>query len=209
MTPFDRLDAIAAPMPLANVDTDKILAGRFLKTIAREGLGAVLFSSLREDPGFILNRTPWNKASILIALDNFGCGSSREHAPWALLDFGIRCIIAPTIADIFYTNCCKNGILPIMLPRTDISRLMELASEAATARMSVDLEAQTILTTDGVVLGFAIDPKRKLDLLAGADEITQTTLLSDAISAFEAEAGRRRPWLKPPSFTPSFFDGIG
>lgn len=195
MKAFTRLDAIAAPLPIANVDTDKILAARFLKTIRREGLGSALFSTLREDEAFVLNRTPWRNAGILIALDNFGCGSSREHAPWALLDFGIRCIIAPSIADIFYNNCFKNGILPIVLPKADVDRLMALASDPAACRMEVDLEKQAISDHTGMVMTFEIDPKRKQDLLEGADEIARSLELAPAIAAFEGKRRHELPWF--------------
>src|SRR5258707_4917 len=144
MTPFNKLDAIAAPLALSNIDTDKIIAARYLKTISRNGLGEGLFSSLREDPPFILNREPWSRSEILIALQNFGCGSSREHAPWALLDFGIRCVIAASIADIFYNNCFKNGILPIVLELDVVERLLTVAADAETSRMVVDLRTRTI-----------------------------------------------------------------
>lgn len=195
MEPFTHIDAIAAPLPLANVDTDKILAGRFLKTITRKGLGDKLFWSLRQDPGFVLNAAPWDKAGIVIALDNFGCGSSREHAPWALLDFGIRCIIAPRIADIFYNNCFKNGILPVILPQAQIDRLMALASDPATARMTVDLVAQTVASADGVVESFQVDARRKSDLIGGVDEIGRSLGHAPAIDSFEVEHRREQPWI--------------
>lgn len=195
MQPFVRLDAIAAPLPIANVDTDKILAGRFLKTITREGLGEKLFWSLRQDAGFVLNRAPWNRAGILIAFDNFGCGSSREHAPWALLDFGIRCVIAPSIADIFYNNCFKNGILPIVLPEAQVQQLMKCASDPVSARMSVDLMAQTIALADSGCLAFEIDAMRRAGLLEGLDEIDGTLGREGEISAFEARQNAVSPWL--------------
>ena len=194
MTPFIHLEAVAAPLPLANVDTDKILAARFLKTIKREGLGDALFSTLRENAAFVLNRHPWSRAGILIALDNFGCGSSREHAPWALLDFGIRCIIAPSIADIFYNNCFKNGILPIILPQDQIGRLMEAASHADTAQMVVDLPSQTVVAA-GEHYGFDINPARKQDLLGGIDEIARSMGFDNAICTFEADHARSQPWI--------------
>ncbi|WP_179506183.1 MULTISPECIES: 3-isopropylmalate dehydratase small subunit [unclassified Sphingomonas] len=195
MTPFTTLDAVAAPLPLSNIDTDKILPARFLKTISRIGLGAALFSTLRVEPGFVLNVVPWNSAGILIALENFGCGSSREHAPWALLDFGIRCIIAPSIADIFYNNCFKNGILPIVLPSDHIEALMCLASEPATARMRISLEAQTVTTLVDSKFFFDVDAGRKKDLLAGIDEIGRSLKLMPEIDSFEAERRAQAPWF--------------
>ncbi|QTH20921.1 3-isopropylmalate dehydratase small subunit [Rhizorhabdus wittichii] len=194
MQPFTRLDAIAAPLPVANVDTDKILAGRFLKTTTREGLGDKLFWALRRDPGFVLNRAPWDRAGMLIARDNFGCGSSREHAPWALLDFGISCVVAPSFADIFYNNCFKNGLLPIVLPEAEVERLLRLAADPATARMTVDLPAQTIAAGDAVIR-FAIDPRRKQDLIEGIDEIAATLAHGDAIARFEARTAAAMPWV--------------
>ncbi|WP_340314924.1 3-isopropylmalate dehydratase small subunit [Rhizorhabdus argentea] len=195
MKPFINLDAVAAPLPLANVDTDKILAGRFLKTISREGLGDKLFWSLRQDPGFVLNQLPWRNAGILITLDNFGCGSSREHAPWALLDFGIRCIIAPRFADIFYNNCFKNGILPIMLSETTVDRLMAIASDPETARMSINLVDQTIQSAAGVMT-FDVDAGRKADMIGGIDEISRSLDQRSAIDAFEAQYFQDQPWLR-------------
>ncbi|ABQ68674.1 MULTISPECIES: 3-isopropylmalate dehydratase small subunit [Sphingomonadales] len=195
MQPFTRLDAIAAPLPVANVDTDKILAGRFLKTTTREGLGDKLFWALRRDPGFVLNRAPWDRAGMLIARDNFGCGSSREHAPWALLDFGISCVVAPSFADIFYNNCFKNGLLPIVLPEAEVERLLRLAADPATARMTVDLPAQTIAAGDAVIR-FAIDPRRKQDLVEGIDEIAATLAHGDAIARFEARTAAAMPWVE-------------
>lgn len=196
MQPFTTLTAVAAPLPVSNVDTDKILAGRFLKTITREGLGDKLFWTLRQDAGFVLNRAPWDKAGLLIARDNFGCGSSREHAPWALLDFGIRCIIAPSIADIFYNNCFKNGILPITLPDTEVERLMRLASDSATARMTVDLPGQFVDSADGCRSAFTIDPMRKADLVQGIDEIGRSLTESAAISAFEGHQAQSCVWIQ-------------
>lgn len=195
MQPFTSLDAIAAPLPLANVDTDKILAGRYLKTITREGLGDKLFWSLRQEPDFVLNCAPWNNAGILVTLDNFGCGSSREHAPWALLDFGIRCIIAPSIADIFYNNCFKNGILPVVLPSEHVRHLIDLASNPATARMTVDLVTQTVAPADGSIIVFNVDTRRKEDLLNGVDEISRAIGEEVKISAFEARRQSERPWV--------------
>src|SRR5512137_1187890 len=167
MQAFTTLTGIAAPLPQANVDTDKIIPARFLKTIARTGLGKSLFANIRykddgkENPDFILNQEPYRKAEILVAHENFGCGSSREHAPWALLDFGIRCVIAPSFADIFYNNCFKNGILPIALPKRIVDQLMDDAKKGANARLTVDLAAQTIERPDGEKVHFEIDAFRK------------------------------------------------
>lgn len=191
LTPFLTLAAIAAPLPVANVDTDKILAGRFLKTITRTGLGKALFSAIRYDefggerPEFILNRDPWRQAGILITGDNFGCGSSREHAPWALLDFGIRCIIAPSFADIFYNNCFKNGILPILLEPNIVRGLWANAACPAEALMVVDLPSQTIRCKNGDSFAFEIDADRKAALLTGRDEIAETMLSRRSIADWE------------------------
>jgi len=199
MTPFTRLDAIAAALPIANVDTDKILPGRFLKTISRQGLGTALFADLRKDPGFILNRTPWQAAQILITLDNFGCGSSREHAPWALLDFGFRCIVAAGFADIFHTNCLKNGILPIVLPPADVDRLLAAATTAETARMRIDLPLQTIGFGESSLLHFEIDAGSKADLIAGLDELSTSLKLLPEVVRFEQARAEAEPWIKPVS----------
>lgn len=204
MRSFTRLEAIAAAFPEANIDTDKILAGRFLKTIRREGLGRFLFHSMRFDEegreraGFILNRAPWREAGILIALDNFGCGSSREHAPWALADFGIRAIVAPSFADIFRNNCRKNGILPIELDRDHVTRLIALASDPACARMTIDLAAQT-LATEGMIFHFSIAPEEKQQLLLGLDEISESEAYLEQIAAFERAADYACPSI-PPGF---------
>jgi len=196
MQALSTLDAIAAALPIANVDTDKILPARFLKTITREGLGDKLFWSLRQDPGFMLNRAPWDQAGILIALDNFGCGSSREHAPWALLDFGIRCIIAPSIADIFHNNCFKNGILPIVLPHDAVTMLIDLASQPQTARLRINLPDQCIATTVAdQVIRFDVDAKRKADLIEGVDEIARTLGYSAAIGQHQRRRHALQPWL--------------
>ena len=195
MTPFDRLTGVAASLPLANIDTDKILAGRFLKTTSRAGLGVHLFQSMRyeadgrERGDFILNRAPWRESSILIAGDNFGCGSSREHAPWALLDFGIRCIIAPSFADIFYNNCFKNGILPVVLETDRIHTLSRDADDPDRATMTVDLPSQRVLRFNGEASTFEIDPDRKQALLEGSDEITQSMAAMGAVRAWEARTG--------------------
>lgn len=197
---FTTLTGIAAGLPLANVDTDKILSGRFLKTITREGLGEKLFFSLRYDdaghekPDFVLNRKPWRHAGILIALDNFGCGSSREHAPWALADFGIRCVIAPSFADIFYNNCFKNGILPIVLDAAVVAELLDAAGDPSSARLRIDLPAQTITLADGRTIAFALVPERKQALLQGLDEVGASLLRERDIALWE----RQRVLVAPP-----------
>ncbi|MFQ3623195.1 MAG: 3-isopropylmalate dehydratase small subunit [Acetobacteraceae bacterium] len=200
MQPFTTLTAIAAPLPLPNIDTDKIIPARFLKTIRRSGLGANLFDAMRyradgsEDPDFVLNREPYRRAGILIAGPNFGCGSSREHAPWALLDFGIRCVIAPGFADIFHNNCFKNGILPIRLPQETCDALTEDASLGANARLTVDLERQVVVRPNGEEIHFDIDPFRKHCLLNGLDDIGQTLVHADRIDAYEAKRRAAEPW---------------
>ena len=199
MQPFTVLTGIAAPMPLQNVDTDKIIPARFLKTIKRSGLGVHLFDGLRYDaegrerPEFVLNQPPYREAEILIAHENFGCGSSREHAPWALLDFGIRCVIAPSFADIFFNNSFKNGVLPIVLPRAVCDALMEDAGMGANARLTVDLARQVVVRPNGEEIAFEIEPLRKHLLLNGLDDIGQTLQHSDAITAFEARVAAA-PW---------------
>ncbi len=201
MTPFTTLTAVAAPLPMANVDTDKIIPARFLKTIKRTGLGRNLFDGLRyapdggERPDFVLNQEPYRKAEILIAHENFGCGSSREHAPWALLDFGIRCVIAPDFADIFHNNCFKNGILPIRLPREVCDMLMEDARLGANARLSVDLERQVVVRPNGEEIRFEVDPLRRHLLLNGLDDIGQTMARAPAIDAYEARRAAEKPWM--------------
>lgn len=196
---FVHLSAIAAPLPLANVDTDKILAARFLKTISRDGLGSHLFSTMRyddtgsENPDFILNRSPWRDTGILIALDNFGCGSSREHAPWTLLDFGIRAIIAPSFADIFFNNCFKNFILPIVLDRSVIDVLLTDAGDAARCRMMIDLPAQTLTRFNGHSIEFEIEPERKEGLLHGIDEIAASLRHLPDIERWEHRTKRIAP----------------
>ncbi|SDD97915.1 3-isopropylmalate dehydratase small subunit [Rhodospira trueperi] len=201
MEPFVHLTGVAAPMPIVNVDTDMIIPKQFLKTIKRTGLGKSLFHEMRYDddgaekPDFVLNQPAYRKASILVAGDNFGCGSSREHAPWALLDFGIRCVIAPSFADIFYNNCFKNGILPIRLPQEDVDKLMDDASRGANATVTVDLEAQEIRGPDGGVVRFDIDPFRKHCLLNGLDDIGLTLEKEADITAFEDRRAQQFPWL--------------
>ena len=201
MKPFTTLTGIAAPLPLANVDTDKLIPSRFLKTIKRTGLGKNLLDPLRFDtegreiPDFVLNREPYRHAEILIAFENFGCGSSREHAPWALLDFGISCVIAPDFADIFYNNCFKNGILPITLPHVVCEQLMQDAAMGPNARVTVDLERQVVVRPNGEEISFDIDPFRKHLLLNGLDDIGQTMQRAASIDDFEARKQDRQPWM--------------
>jgi 3-isopropylmalate/(R)-2-methylmalate dehydratase small subunit len=198
---FDRLSGVAAPLAMINVDTDMIIPKQFLKTIERKGLGKHLFDEMRYTPegdeiaDFVLNRPAYRNAKILVAGANFGCGSSREHAPWALMDFGIRCVIAPSFADIFYNNCFKNGILPIVLPQEKIDLLMDDASRGANAIVSIDLEAQEIRGPDGGVVKFEIGPFRKQCLLNGWDDIGLTLRDESAISDFEAKRSLAQPWL--------------
>ena len=200
MQPFTTLTGIAAPLPIPNVDTDKIIPARFLKTIKRSGLGKNLFDAMRyradgsENPDFILNQEPYRHAEILIAGPNFGCGSSREHAPWALLDFGIRCVIAPDFADIFHNNCFKNGILPIRLPQEICDALMQDAKLGANARLTVDLERQVVVRPNGEEIRFEIDPFRKHCLLHGLDDIGQTMAHAPKIDAYEAKRRAAEPW---------------
>jgi 3-isopropylmalate/(R)-2-methylmalate dehydratase small subunit len=200
MDKFTTLTGVAAPLPLINVDTDMIIPKQFLKTIKRTGLGKNLFDEMRYDQDgneiadFVLNRPAYRNAKILVAGENFGCGSSREHAPWALLDFGIRCVIAPSFADIFFNNCFKNGILPIVLPQADMDRLMDDANRGSNAVVTVDLENQTIHGPDGGTIGFEVDPFRKHCLLNGLDDIGLTLQKEAAIDAFEAEYATRAPW---------------
>jgi 3-isopropylmalate/(R)-2-methylmalate dehydratase small subunit len=201
MQKFTQLTGVAAPLDLINVDTDMIIPKQFLKTIERTGLGKALFYELRfdedgsEKADFVLNRPAWRKAQILVAGKNFGCGSSREHAPWALLDFGIRCVIAPSFADIFYNNCFKNGILPIALPQEEVDKLMDDARRGSNATVSIDLERQEIRGPDGGLIRFDIDPFRKHCLLNGLDDIGLTLEKSAAIDAFEKSREASRPWL--------------
>ena len=200
MDKFTTLTGVAAPLPITNIDTDMIIPKQFLKTIKRTGLGKSLFFEMRYDetgkpnPDFVLNQPSWQNAQILVAGDNFGCGSSREHAPWALLDFGIRCVISTSFADIFYNNCFKNGILPIKLPQEDVDKLMDDARRGANATITVDLEAQEIKGPDGGVIKFDIDPFRKHCLLNGLDDIGLTLEKQDAISAYESKLAESRPW---------------
>ncbi len=201
MDKFTQLTGIAAPLPLINVDTDMIIPKQFLKTIKRSGLGRNLFDEMRYDtdgneiPDFVLNKPAYRDAQILVAGENFGCGSSREHAPWALLDFGIRCVIAPSYADIFFNNCFKNGILPIELPQEQVDALMKDAEKGANARVTVDLEAQTVTASDGTVFRFEVDPFRKHCLLNGLDDIGLSLEKAAFIEGFEAKAAQARPWV--------------
>ncbi|WP_146584720.1 3-isopropylmalate dehydratase small subunit [Puniceibacterium confluentis] len=201
MDKFDKLTGIAAPLDLINVDTDMIIPKQFLKTIKRSGLGVNLFDEMRYDddrneiPTFVLNKPQYRDAQIIVAGDNFGCGSSREHAPWAIKDFGISCVIAPSFADIFYNNCFKNGILPIALPQEQIDVLMKDAEKGANARMQVDLEAQTITTSDGEVFSFDVDAFKKHCLMNGLDDIGLTMEKAAAIDTFEKAAAQSRPWV--------------
>lgn len=200
MDKFTTLSGIAAPLHLVNVDTDMIIPKQYLKTIKRTGLGTGLFSELRykddgsDNPDFVLNKPSYKGASILIAGDNFGCGSSREHAPWALLDFGIRCVISTSFADIFYNNCFKNGILPIVVTPEQLEALFDDASRGANARVTVDLESQTITGPDGGTISFDIDPFRKHCLLNGLDDIGLTQVKADKIATYESKLAEERPW---------------
>ena len=200
MDKFTTLTGIAAPMPLVNIDTDMIIPKQFLKTIQRSGLGKNLFDEMRytqdgqEIPDFVLNQPAYRKAEIIVAGDNFGCGSSREHAPWALLDFGIRCVISTSFADIFFNNCFKNGILPIVMPADVVEVLMADARKGANARMTVDLEAQKVTTSDGQVFSFDVDSHRKHCLLNGLDDIGLTLEKVSAIDSFEAKYATQHPW---------------
>jgi len=200
MEKFQKLSGIAAPMPLVNVDTDMIIPKVFLKTIKRSGLGVNLFDEMRYDrqgneiPDFVLNKPQYRDAQILVAGDNFGCGSSREHAPWAIADFGIKCVISTSFADIFFNNCFKNGILPIVLPQEQVDMLMKDAEKGANARMEVDLEEQTITTSDGEVIKFDVDAFKKHCLLNGLDDIGLTMEKATAIDAYEERAKQSFPW---------------
>jgi 3-isopropylmalate/(R)-2-methylmalate dehydratase small subunit len=200
MEKFTQLTGVAAPLPIINLDTDKIFPAIYLKTIKRTGLSQWLFQEIRfrpdgsENPDFVLNQAPYRNAKILIGADNFGCGSSREHAPWALLDFGIRCVIAPSFADIFYNNCFKNGILPITLPKEIVDELMEDAKKGANAVMTIDLETQTITRPDGEKVHFELDAFRKHCLLNGLDDIGLTEQKGAEIGSYEERARLARPW---------------
>jgi len=201
MEKFTKLSGIAAPMPIRNVDTDMIIPKQFLKTIKRTGLGKNLFDEMRytpdgkEIPDFVLNKPQYRKAQILVAGDNFGCGSSREHAPWALADFGIRCIISTSFADIFYNNCFKNGILPIKVSKEDVAKLMDDAERGANAVVSIDLETQEIKGPDGGCIKFEVDAFRKHCLLNGLDDIGLTMQKKESMDSFEAKNKLSQPWL--------------
>jgi len=201
MDKFTQLTGVAAPLDIRNIDTDMLIPKQYLKTIKRTGLGTALFSEMRynedgsENPDFVLNKPAYRAAKIIVAGENFGCGSSREHAPWALLDFGIRCVVATSFADIFYNNCFKNGILPVVLPQDDIDKLMDDAIRGANAVITVDLETQSITGPDGGTISFDIDPYRKHCLLNGLDDIALSLEKRPAIDAYEKKAAEDRPWL--------------
>jgi 3-isopropylmalate/(R)-2-methylmalate dehydratase small subunit len=201
MQKFTELTAVAAPLPIMNVDTDMIIPKDYLKTIKRTGLSKGLFAEMRfnedgsENPDFVLNKPAYRKAQIIVAGDNFGCGSSREHAPWALLDYGIRCVISTSFADIFYNNCFNNGILPAIVSKEDIDKLMDDAGRGANATLTVDLVNQRIYGPDGGSVSFQIDPARKEKLLSGLDDIGLTMAKNPSISTYEAKAGSERPWV--------------
>jgi 3-isopropylmalate/(R)-2-methylmalate dehydratase small subunit len=201
MDKFTTLTAVAAPLPIVNVDTDMIIPKQYLKTILRTGLGKGLFSEMRykddgsENPDFVLNKPAYRKAKILVAGDNFGCGSSREHAPWALKDFGISCVISTSFADIFYTNCFQNGLLPVVVSPEDLEKLMDDASRGANATVTIDLEAQEIRGADGGVVHFDIDPFRKHCMLNGLDGVGLTLEKAPQIDAYESKHQAERPWV--------------
>jgi 3-isopropylmalate dehydratase/3-isopropylmalate/(R)-2-methylmalate dehydratase small subunit len=201
MKPFTRLDAKAVPLPLANIDTDQIIPKQFLKTVEREGLGKGLFYDLRFDgdgrerPDFVLNQAAYKGCGVLVAGDNFGCGSSREHAPWALLDFGIGCVISTSFADIFYNNCFQNGLLPVALDAEAVQALMDEA-KGGNHLVTVDLEAQTVVSPSGRSFGFEIDPTRKAKMLKGLDSIGETLQAAAAIDVFESRRALAQPWLE-------------
>ena len=200
MEKFTTLTGVAAPMPIVNIDTDMIIPKQFLKTIKRTGLGSALFHEMRtnddgsENSNFVLNKPAYKDAKILIAGDNFGCGSSREHAPWALLDFGIRCVISTSYADIFYNNCFKNGILPIQVSEDELEKLLDDASRGSNSTLTVDLEAQVIKGPDGGEIAFEIDAFRKHCLLNGLDDIGLTLVKNASIDTFEGKLASDRPW---------------
>jgi 3-isopropylmalate/(R)-2-methylmalate dehydratase small subunit len=201
MDKFTTLTAVAAPMPIVNVDTDMIIPKQYLKTIKRTGLGSALFSEMRykddgsENPDFVLNKPAYRDAKIIVAGDNFGCGSSREHAPWALKDFGVTCVISTSFADIFYNNCFKNGILPAIVSPEDFDKLMDDAERGANATLSVDLEAQEIRGPDGGVVTFEIEAFKKHCLLNGLDDIGLTLEKAEKVDAFEKAMHDERPWV--------------
>ena len=201
MEKFEKFSGIAAPMPLVNIDTDMIIPKQFLKTIKRSGLGVNAFAEMRyksdgsEVEDFVLNKQAYRDSSILVAGDNFGCGSSREHAPWALSDFGIKVVVSTSFADIFFNNCFKNGMLPIILPADHVEILMNDSEKGSNARIEVDLEAQTITSSDGKVFSFEVDPFKKHCLLNGLDDIGLTMEKSSSIDAFEKKLEIEQPWL--------------
>ena len=200
MEKFTRLSGVAAPLPMVNVDTDMVIPKTYLKGTERTGLGKHLFAEMRfnqdgsERPDFVLNRPAWRQAQILIAFENFGCGSSREHAPWALRDFGIRCVIAPSFADIFFNNCFNNGILPLVLPKAVCAHLIEDAERGANAILTIDLETQELTRPDGERIAFEVEPSRRSRLLEGLDEIGTTVAKAHRIDTFEERIRRRQPW---------------
>jgi 3-isopropylmalate dehydratase/3-isopropylmalate/(R)-2-methylmalate dehydratase small subunit len=201
MQPFTRLDAPVAPLPLANIDTDQIIPKQFLKTVEREGLAKGLFYEYRfdeqgrEKPDFVLNRPEYKGAGVLVAGDNFGCGSSREHAPWALMDFGIRCVVSTSFADIFYNNCFQNGLLPVVLTADEVQALMEEA-KGGNHLVTVDLEQQTVVSPSGRTFRFDIDAQRKEKMLKGLDAIGETLQAANAIDIFEMKRALAQPWLE-------------
>ena len=201
MDKFEKISGIAAPMPLINIDTDMIIPKVFLKTIKRSGLGVNLFDEMRyqddgsENPDFVLNKPQYRETEILVAGDNFGCGSSREHAPWAIKDFGIRCVISTSYADIFFNNCFKNGILPIVLPQAQVDMLIKDAEKGSNARIEVDLEAQTVTTSDGETFSFEVDAFKKHCLLNGLDDIGLTMEKAASIDAYESKLQLSHPWV--------------
>ncbi len=201
MQAFTTLTGIAAPLPMANVDTDKIIPARFLKSINRSGFGKHLFANMRfredgtENPDFVLNKPAYRKSKIIVADDNFGCGSSREHAPWALMDYGIRCVISTQFGDIFYNNCFKNGVLPIKVSPEDLEKLFDDAERGANATLSIDLEKQEIRGPDGGVVKFEVDAFRKHCLLNGLDDIALTMEKTQQITSYEGKARAERPWV--------------
>ena len=201
MQPFTRLDAKVAPLPLANIDTDQIIPKQFLKTVERAGLAKGLFYDLRfdeqgrEKPEFVLNQPAYKGAGVLIAGDNFGCGSSREHAPWALMDFGIRCVVSTSFADIFYNNCFQNGLLPVVLKSDEVQQLMDEA-KGGNHLVTVDLATQTVVSPSGATFRFEIDPNRKEKMLRGLDAIGETLQAANDIDVYEMKRALAQPWLE-------------
>jgi len=201
MQKFTQLTGVAAPLDMINVDTDMVIPKQYLTTIERSGLGKGLFYEMRfdasgkENPDFVLNKKPYRNAKMLIAGDNFGCGSSREHAPWALLDYGISCVIAPSFADIFYNNCFKNGVLPLILPKAEVAKLMKQAENGANATFTVDLEKQTVAGPDGKTVRFEIDAFKRHCMLNGLDDIGLTLQQAAKIEGFEGKQRASQPWL--------------